>query len=108
MITTTPETSAVATPQRTPELVYPLVALFSTLVIHVAVSLSIGTNGWDDGAITLAFLQPFSEHGTIAASDVERASAFVKRYRPIAIEGISLHLRGDVFERIQYLQSRSG
>jgi hypothetical protein len=45
---------------------------------------------------------PWSE-----ASGIERASSFVERYRPISIEGISLHLRSDVFERIQYLQLRS-
>jgi hypothetical protein len=66
VITMVPEVRAIATSRRTPELVYTLVAFISTLVMHIAVSLSVGTNGWDDGAITLAFSKTFSEHGVLA------------------------------------------
>ena len=32
----------------------------------IAVSLLIGDNGWDDGAITLAFAKTFAHHGLVA------------------------------------------
>jgi hypothetical protein len=43
-----------------------MIVFVSTLVVHMAVSLAVGANGWDDGAITLAFSKTFSENGIIA------------------------------------------
>jgi len=42
------------------------VVLFVQFTALVAVCLLVGDNGWDDGAITLAFSRTFAHHGTVA------------------------------------------
>jgi hypothetical protein len=58
--------------------------------VHVAVSLSAGTNGWDDGAITLAFSKTFSEHGIIALTpSSDKVEGFSSPFWFIALAAIN-------------------
>lgn len=41
-------------------------AALVVLTVHVALAEVVGTNGWDDGAITLAFARTFADSGRIA------------------------------------------
>ena len=42
------------------------IVLFVQFAALIAVCLLIGDNGWDDGAITLAFSRTFAHHGRVA------------------------------------------
>ncbi|WP_269591877.1 hypothetical protein [Rhodococcus opacus] len=58
--------SSTATATTTPKLATSTLLFAAVLAVHTAVSRFIGNNGWDDGAITLAFARTFSETGHIA------------------------------------------